>query len=165
MSSLTRSILSTNFFIVDLEELYQSVILDHARAPRNFGEDPDATLHVHADNPTCGDELTLHLKLDADRNVESVKFTGQGCAISQASASLMTQKIKGKPEKDALEMVQTFCDMLTAEEDKTLPDEYGDLQVFHGVRQFPQRVKCATLGWNALRQGLVEGDDTYVVED
>jgi nitrogen fixation NifU-like protein len=149
----------------NLDELYQEVILDHARNPRNYGELSGADQHVHADNPTCGDELTLHLEYDDAGNLSGLTFTGQGCAISQASASLMTQKIKGLDKEDVLAMVRRFIEMLTAEQEKDLPAGDGDLAVFKGVREYPQRVKCATLGWNALLQALQKGGDITYRED
>src|ERR1700745_230055 len=99
----------------DMEELYQEVILDHSRRPRNFGELPDAAVLVHGDNPACGDEIHLAVKFDADGGLEEIKFTGHGCAISQASASLMTTKLKGKKRAEAMEMLRDFHDLVTNE--------------------------------------------------
>ena len=98
---------------MEIEELYQEVILDHSRRPRNFGELPDAAVRVHGDNPACGDEIHLAVKFDAGGGLEDIKFTGRGCAISQASASLMTMKLKGKSRKEAMEMLRAFHDLVT----------------------------------------------------
>jgi nitrogen fixation NifU-like protein len=136
----------------ELEELYQQVILDHSRRPRNFGEIPDA-LRVRGDNPSCGDEIDLSVKFSTEGNVEDVKFTGQGCAISQASASLMTQKLKGKTRVDAEAMLRAFHDLVTTEVAEP-PKMLGDLRLMAGVRKFPQRVKCAMLAWRAFEQAM-----------
>ena len=137
----------------ELDELYQSVILDHSKRPRNFGELAEDAVHVHGDNPSCGDEIDLSVKFSADGAVEDVKFKGMGCAISQASASLMTMKLKGKSEADAREMLRAFHDVVTAEVAEP-PRMLGDLRLLAGVRKFPQRVKCAMLGWRAFEQAL-----------
>ena len=142
--------------IPEIEELYQEVILDHSRRPRNFGELSDAAVRVHGDNPACGDEIHLAVKFDAGGGLEEVKFTGRGCAISQASASLMTMKLKGKSRPQALEMLRAFHDLVT-NDDKDAPKSLGDLQVMRGVRNFPQRVKCAMLPWRALEQAFEQG--------
>jgi len=142
--------------IPEIEELYQEVILDHSRRPRNFGELPDATVSVHGDNPACGDEIHLAVKFDDDGGLQDIKFTGRGCAISQASASLMTMKLKGKTRPQATEMLRAFHDLVTkdgAEPARTL----GDLRVMKGVRNFPQRVKCAMLPWRAVEQAFEQG--------
>jgi len=140
---------------VDLDELYRDVVLDHSRRPRNYGEMPDADVHVHGDNPSCGDEITLHLKFDANRDIGDVAFTGNGCSLCMASASMMTQKIKNKSRANAEALWNEFHHMLTAEkEPDQLDDKLGDLQVLIGVRKFPMRVKCATLPWQALKQAL-----------
>lgn len=140
---------------MELDELYQEIILDHSKRPRNYGELPNANFHARGDNPSCGDEIELHLHVNDNDIVDDIHFTGQGCAISQASASLMTSKIKGKTRKEALAMLNEFQQMLTApEEPKTLSKNLGDLSLLKGVRKFPQRVKCATLSWQALKQAL-----------
>ena len=139
---------------VDLEALYQDVILDHSRKPRNFGELADADVQVHADNPMCGDDITVFMKLDDDGTVERVKFTGNGCSICMASASLMTNKLKKKSPDDCTELSGVFKNMLTAEEEPELDKRLGDLQLLKGVRMFPQRTKCATLAWHAFDQAL-----------
>ncbi len=137
----------------ELEELYQAVILDHSRRPRNFGELADASVHVHGDNPSCGDEIDLGVKFGADGNLEDIKFSGHGCAISQASASMMTMKLKGKSRAAAEEMANTFHDLITGDSDQASKN-LGDLRLLRGVRKFPQRVKCAMLAWRALEQAL-----------
>jgi len=149
----------------ELEELYQAVILDHSRRPRNFGELPDAAVLVHGDNPACGDEIHLAMKFDSDGGLQDIKFTGHGCAISQASASLMTMKLKGKSRAHATEMFRAFHDLVT-EERADAPKMLGDLQVMQGVRKFPQRVKCAMLAWRALEQALQQnkGESTISTE-
>ncbi len=138
---------------MNLTELYQEIILDHSKRPRNFGPLPDATVTAKGDNPSCGDEVELAVKLSPE-TIEAVKFTGHGCAICMASASLMTLKILGRPRAEALAMVGAFRDMLVLAEEPEIPESFGDLQVFAAVRQFPQRVKCATLAWRALEQAL-----------
>ena len=152
--------------IGDLEELYQEVILDHSRRPRNFGELPDAAVRVHGDNPACGDEIHLALKFDNNGDLTDIKFTGHGCAISQASASLMTMKLKGKSRNEAEEMFRAFHDLVTRQNDNA-PKSLGDLQVMRGVRKFPQRVKCAMLPWRAVQQALQqsEGEATVTTEE
>jgi nitrogen fixation protein NifU and related proteins len=150
----------------DLEELYQEVILDHSRRPRNFGELPDAAVRVHGDNPACGDEIHLAVKFDGNGGLQEIKFTGHGCAISQASASLMTTKLKGKKRAEVEEMLRAFHDLVTTEKNDA-PKTLGDLRVMSGVRKFPQRVKCAMLPWRAVEQALRqnEGEATVSTEE
>jgi len=149
----------------ELEELYQAVILDHSRRPRNFGELRDAAVLIHGDNPVCGDEIHLGVKFDADGGLQDIRFTGHGCAISQASASLMTMKLKGKSRAQATEMFRAFHDLVT-DERADAPKMLGDLQVMQGVRKFPQRVKCAMLPWRAVEQALQQskGESTISTE-
>ena len=151
--------------MADLRDLYQEVILDHSRRPRNFGmlEKPDVL--VHGDNPACGDEIHLGVQFGSDGKLQEIKFSGQGCAISQASASMMTAKLKGKSREEASEMARTFKNLVTTEgpeQSKSL----GDLQLLQGVRKFPQRVKCAMLAWRALEQALAQtaGEATISTE-
>ena len=134
----------------DFDDLYQSVILDHSKCPRNFGEIANA-VRVRGDNPSCGDEIELSVKFAPDGAVEDIKFTGQGCAISIASASLMTIKLKGKSRADGQEMARAFHDIVTTEVADP-PRQLGDLRLLAGVRKFPQRVKCAMLAWRAFEQ-------------
>ncbi|TLD70978.1 SUF system NifU family Fe-S cluster assembly protein [Phragmitibacter flavus] len=137
----------------DLEDLYQQVILDHSRRPRNFGEIPPPVIQVHGDNPSCGDEIQLFVKFADDGSIEDIKFTGQGCAISQASASMMTLKTKGKSREEVTTLLAAFHHLLTHHEDE--PAEIlGDVQLLQSVWKFPQRVKCATLAWRSLEQAL-----------
>ena len=138
---------------MNLSELYQDIILDHSKRPRNFGPLPDATVTVRGDNPSCGDEVELAVKLTPN-TIEAVKFSGQGCAICMASASLLTIKTKGRPREEAMAMIHAFREMLVATEQPPAPENFGDLEVFAAVRRFPQRVKCATLAWRALEQAL-----------
>lgn len=137
----------------ELEELYQEVILDHSRRPRNFGEFPDGAVRVHGDNPSCGDEIDLGVKFGADGSLDAIKFSGHGCAISQASASMMTMKLKGKSRAAAREMLGAFHALVVGEDDDGSP-LLGDLRLLRGVRKFPQRVKCAMLAWRALEEAL-----------
>jgi len=152
--------------LADLEELYQEVILDHSRRPRNFGELADAAVRVHGDNPACGDEIHLAVKFDGDGGLQEIKFTGHGCAISQASASLMTMKLKGKSPDEVEEMLRAFHDLVTSGNNDS-PKKLGDLLVMRGVRKFPQRVKCAMLPWRAVEQALrqSEGEATVSTEE
>ena len=138
---------------MNIEELYQEIILDHSKRPRNFGALPDATVSVKGDNPSCGDEVELSAKLTPDM-IEALKFTGHGCAICMASASLMTIKMRGKSRLEGQATIEAFRQMLTAPEPGEPPSSFGDLLVFGAVRRFPQRVKCAMLAWRALEQAL-----------
>jgi nitrogen fixation NifU-like protein len=149
----------------ELEELYQEIILDHSRKPRNFGELSDAAVKVHGDNPACGDEIHLGVKFDAD-GLKDIKFTGHGCAISQASASLMTIKLKGKSREEATQMLHAFHNLVTSE-NAEISKNLGDLRLFQGVRKFPLRVRCAMLAWRAVEQALRlnEGESTVSTED
>ena len=140
----------------EIEDLYQEVILDHSRRPRNFGELPDAAVRVRGDNPACGDEIHLGVKFDADGGVADIKFSGGGCAISQASASLMTMKLKGKSRAEVTEMLRAFHELVTNEKSESAK-ALGDLRAMQGVRKFPQRVKCAMLAWRALEQAMEQG--------
>jgi nitrogen fixation NifU-like protein len=150
---------------MDLEELYQEVILDHSRRPRNFGVLENADVLVHGDNPACGDEIHLGVHFGADGKLEEIKFSGHGCAISQASASMMTMKLKGKSRAEAAELSRTFKDLVTGESAESLK-VLGDLQLLQGVRKFPQRVKCAMLAWRAVEQALAQtaGEATVSTE-
>ena len=134
----------------DLTDLYQSVILDHNRRPRNRGKLPTANRVAHGDNPSCGDQCTVYLRLDGDR-IGDISFDGSGCAISQASASLMTTQVKGKTAAEAEKLFKEFHDIVTTGHP---PDEISDLAAFAGVHSFPARIKCATLGWHAALNAL-----------
>jgi nitrogen fixation NifU-like protein len=139
--------------------LYQEVIMDHARRPRNFGEIEGATCTVEGVNPLCGDQLTLYLKIN-DGDITGIAFKGTGCAISQASASLMTTALKGLKRDEALAVFARIHAMLTTEPDGDVQTaELGKLAVLSGVWEYPTRVKCATLAWQTLRRALTETFD------
>jgi nitrogen fixation NifU-like protein len=134
----------------DLTELYQQVILDHNRRPRNRGRLPVANRVAHGDNPTCGDQCSVFLRMDGDRIAE-INFDGQGCAISQASASLMTTQLKDKTAAEAQQLYDQFHRIVTTGE---APEEISDLAAFAGVHAFPARIKCATLGWHTALEAI-----------
>jgi len=139
---------------MDLRELYQEVILDHGKNPRNHRFPAHYNREGRGYNPLCGDKITLRLQLDGER-ITDVGFMGQGCAISQASCSTMTEAIKGKSVAEVEQMFSKFHTMLTSDEGPAEDlDSLGKLAVFAGVREFPMRVKCATLGWHTLNQAL-----------
>jgi nitrogen fixation NifU-like protein len=134
---------------VNLPELYQEIILEHAKRPMNRGVLENATVTVPAENPTCGDEVTLQLRV-ADDKIEDARFTGQGCAICMASASMMTRAVKGKPCAEAGALFRQVHDSVHGKGE--MPK--GEIAAIGGVREFPQRVKCALLPWEALREAL-----------
>ena len=140
----------------ELRELYQATILDHNKKPRNFRKPEGANREAEGYNPLCGDQLTLWLALD-DGTIRDAGFEGQGCALSTASASLLTQAVKGKPVEEAIELFERFQGMVTARRETPPPDDLGKLAVFAGVREFPMRVKCATLAWHTLKATLSGG--------
>jgi nitrogen fixation NifU-like protein len=141
---------------MDLNELYRDVILDHNRKPRNFGALEAADASVEGFNPLCGDHLTLRLKLDDD-SISDIRFEGEGCAISTASASLMTEAVKGKTRSEALKLFERVHQLLT--DDAAPPaDELGKLAALSGVREYPARVKCASLCWHTLASALKAAD-------
>ena len=138
----------------ELRELYQEVILDHSRQPRNFGALDEECLQADGYNPLCGDKVTIYLLLDGD-TIEDVRFQGSGCAISTASASIMTQSLKGKTVAEAERMFESFRELVAGQDDLDEVDaSLGKLKVFAGVREFPIRVKCATLPWHTFRAAL-----------
>jgi len=140
----------------DLRDLYQEVILDHSKRPRNFRKPEGANRHAEGYNPLCGDKVTVYLTV-RDGVVADVAFQGSGCAISTASASMMTECLKGKTVAEAQAVFERFHEMLTTPEDPVTPaPELGKLAAFSGVREFPMRVKCATLAWHTLRSALDE---------
>ena len=148
----------------DLRELYQSVILDHNKRPRNFCKPKRANRSAEGINPLCGDQLTVYLNVE-DGVVEDVGFNGTGCAISTASASLMTQSIKGKKIEDVEQIFAGFHEMVTSNpRSNTGGKSLGKLSVFSGVREFPMRVKCATLAWHAMSQALHNTGETATTE-
>jgi len=144
---------------MDIRELYQEVIMDHNRNPRNHHDMPNASCQARGYNPLCGDQLTVYVHI-ADGIVADLSFVGCGCAISQASASLMTEALKGKSVVDADAMFKQFHTMLTDNVDHALPD-LGKLNVLAGVREFPMRVKCATLAWHTL-DAAIKKDNTLI---
>ena len=138
----------------ELSDLYQEVILDHNRRPRNFRQIDEASRRQEGYNPLCGDRLTVYVKLDGDR-IADVAFEGSGCAISKASASLMTEALKGRTVDEARELFDKFHDMVTSPPDVAAPD-LGKLSVLSGVREYPTRVKCASLAWHTLKAAIVD---------
>jgi nitrogen fixation NifU-like protein len=137
----------------DLRELYQEVILDHNKRPRNFGPLPEANRHAEGVNPLCGDHLTVQVDVEGGV-IKAVAFEGAGCAISRASASLMTDAVKGKPVEEAERMFEEFHKMVTTGVEEGVEESLGKLAVFCGVREFPARVKCASLAWHTLHAAL-----------
>ena len=141
---------------MELNDLYRDVILDHNRRPRNFGALESADASVEGFNPMCGDRLTVRLKMDADK-ISDIRFEGQGCAISTASASLMTEAVKGRTRAEALKLFERIHELLT--DDAAPPaDELGKLAALSGVREYPARVKCASLCWHTLASALRSSD-------
>jgi nitrogen fixation NifU-like protein len=137
-------------------ELYQQVILDHNRNPRNYRPLPDATHACHGHNPLCGDNITVFAKVDpTDQTLVDLSFQGNGCAICKASASLMTSQLKGKPLSEAKELFGEFHEMVQGHLDpETTPNHLGKLKLFQGVKEYSSRIKCATLAWHALMGAL-----------
>jgi nitrogen fixation NifU-like protein len=148
----------------ELRELYQSVILDHNKRPRNFGELEDSNRSAKGYNPLCGDKLTVYLVLK-NGVIEDVRFVGSGCAISTASASLMTQSVKGKAVAEVERLFDDFHELVTSDPSEAIDDSgLGKLTVFGGVREFPVRVKCATLAWHTLKSALAGTDEVAQTE-
>jgi nitrogen fixation NifU-like protein len=147
----------------DLRELYQQVILDHNKNPRNFHEMADATRHVDGYNPLCGDHYTVFVRIDGD-TIQEVSFTGNGCAISKASASVMSSTVKGKSKEEAESLFDTFHRLVTGDASSLSAADLGRLAAFSGVSEFPARVKCATLAWHTLKSAL-EGKDEKVTTE
>ena len=139
--------------MTDLQDLYQELILDHGRRPRNFRPLDGATRSAEGYNPLCGDKVKIYVKMDGD-SVKDITFEGAGCAISTASASIMTETLKGKTRAEAEELFQTFHDLVTGREAQLDAPELGKLAVFSGVSEFPIRVKCATLSWHTMRAAM-----------
>lgn len=146
----------------ELTDLYQEVILDHNRRPRNFRAMEGASRTQEGYNPLCGDRLTLYVRLDGDR-IGDVSFQGTGCAISKASASLMTDAVKGKTVEEARAIFDRFHEMVTSSPESALP-EIGKLAVLAGVREFPTRVKCASLAWHTLKAAVAGGEGPVSTE-
>ena len=147
----------------DLRELYQQVILDHNKNPRNFHEMADATKRVEGYNPLCGDHYTVFVKTDGQKIAE-VSFTGSGCAISKASASVMSSTVKGKSKEEADRLFETFHALVTGDSSGIDATELGRLAAFSGVSEFPARIKCATLAWHTLRSAMAGGDEKVTTE-
>lgn len=147
--------------MLDLRDLYQEMIIDHNRSPHNFYEMAGATHHAEGNNPLCGDELTLYLQINDDE-ISKVSFTGVGCAISTASASLLTEALQGKTIAQAQALFKKFHHMLTGGDDVSI--DMGKLAVFAGVKDYPARVKCATLAWHTLQAALENSHDTVSTE-
>lgn len=140
--------------MADLRDLYQEVILEHSKAPRNYGELATANHRADGYNPLCGDHFTVFLELEGD-SIRDISFQGSGCAISKASASLMTQGVKGKTRAEAARLFDQFHKLVTGQSSASgSPAELGKLAVFSGVSEFPARVKCATLAWHTLQASL-----------
>src|SRR5258708_1911180 len=137
---------------MDFDELYQAIILDHSKRPRNRGTLSPPATHGSGYNPACGDEVTVFVRQTTERGIEQVAFESQACAICTASTSLMTTQVKGKTREQALALQRRFIDFLTTDAPE---DGLGNLQALGGVKKFPQRLKCATLGWHALEFALV----------
>ena len=135
-----------------LDELYKEVILDHYRSPRNRGKLEPSDFDLHRDNPLCGDEIHVYAQVE-DGKLTGIAFEGKGCSISQASVSMMTEKIKGLPTEDAEGLANMFKSMMQGENPQD-PDRLGDLVALQGVQKYPVRIKCALLGWNTFLEGL-----------
>ncbi len=152
----------------ELRELYQEVILDHGKSPRNFREIDHAKYHAHGNNPMCGDQLEVFVEIDDSGNITDVSFLGKGCAISVASASLMTEMLRGKNIDEARRMFEGFHEMCTTGADNALTgvgqDDADRLQVLSGVSEFPMRVKCATLAWHTMN-AATKGEAEVSTED
>ncbi|HKA20961.1 MAG TPA: SUF system NifU family Fe-S cluster assembly protein [Blastocatellia bacterium] len=146
--------------MTDLQDLYQELILDHGRRPRNFGKLADANKTAEGYNPLCGDKIRVYVKVGGDV-VEDIKFEGAGCAISTASASIMTDALKGKTRAESEQLFKAFHDLVTGHQQEAETQDLGKLAVFSGVSEFPTRVKCATLSWHTLRAAL-SGDGEVV---
>jgi nitrogen fixation NifU-like protein len=146
----------------DLRELYQELILEHSKRPRNFGELRDASHRAKGDNPLCGDRIDIGLRLEDDV-IADIHFLGDGCAISIASASMMTEALKGKTKAEATELLDRFHDVVTGKASDIVSEALGKMAVFAGVRDYPVRVKCATLGWHTVRAALDNDNDSETV--
>ncbi len=145
----------------DSQDLYQEIVMDHNRRPRNFGSMADSTTKSEGYNPLCGDQITLFLKVSEDI-VEDISFEGVGCAISKSSASMMTEGVKGKSVEEALTVFRAFRKMITANSDGSNDSEIlGDLEILKGVSQYPTRIKCATLSWHTL-QAAIQGAEPNI---
>ncbi|HET7711017.1 MAG TPA: SUF system NifU family Fe-S cluster assembly protein [Thermoanaerobaculia bacterium] len=147
----------------DLRELYQQVILDHNKNPRNYREIAEPSAKIEGYNPLCGDHYTIYVQLDGD-TIKDVSFLGSGCAISKASASVMSSTVKGKSRQEAETLFQTFHQLVTGEGGPSDDAQLGRLAAFSGVSEFPARVKCATLAWHTLRSALEGASEVVTTE-
>jgi len=138
-----------------LNSLYQQLILEHYRTPRNKAELPEKTVEIHMANPVCGDEIRLQLRIE-DGRIEEAKFVGQGCSISQAAVSMMTSKLEGRTLDEADALAQRFTDLMKGDDEAAKDRDLGDLRALAGVSKFPVRIKCALLGFDALQEALKE---------
>jgi len=139
--------------MMELDDLYRRVIMDHYKNPRNRGKFENEAVTVDLNNPTCGDKISLQLIVD-NGMVKDARYTGEGCSISMSSASMMTEAVKGKTLEEAKEMASRFSSLMQGEDVHC--DDYEDIEALSGVNKFPARIKCATLAWNALRKGIDE---------
>ena len=147
----------------ELDELYQQIIVEHNRSPRNFKRLDDATRSADGDNPLCGDRITVFVKLDGDV-ISDIAFQGKGCAISKSSASLMTGAVKGRKVVEAERLFHEFRDMVSGDHPITDPKSLGKLAAFAGVRRFPSRIKCANLAWHTLHAALAGAAESVTTE-
>jgi len=148
-----------------LGDLYKQVIIDHTKSPRNFGKLDPCSHDAEGFNPLCGDQLHVYLQINADDIIEDIKFEGQGCSISTASASLMTQILKGKPLSEYERLFEAFHDMATADmADEPDEEALGKLAVLAGVKEFPSRIKCATLCWHTLKSAVEGSGEPAITE-
>jgi nitrogen fixation NifU-like protein len=147
----------------ELRDLYQDVILEHSKAPRNFRELPAANHKAEGFNPLCGDRFTIYVTTEGDA-IRDITFQGSGCAISKASASMMTQSLKGKNKAEAAKIFERFHKLVTGQESSNGEAELGKLTVFSGVSEFPVRVKCATLAWHTLQAALEDTQEPVSTE-
>ena len=154
---------------MDLKDLYQEIILDHGKNPRNLGKFDNYNKDAKGNNPLCGDNVHVYLRLNENKKVEDIAFEGHGCAISMASASIMTDMVRGKEEKEVKEIVADFLGMIkekdSLETNILKDDEKTKLMSLSGVKQYPMRVKCATLSWHTLTSALDNSDQTVKTED
>ena len=154
---------------MDLKDLYQEIILDHGKNPRNLGKFDNYNKDAKGNNPLCGDNVHVYLRLNENKKVEDIAFEGHGCAISMASASIMTDMVRGKEEKEVKEIVTDFLGMIKEKEfletNILKDDEKTKLMSLSGVKQYPMRVKCATLSWHTLTSALDNSDQIVKTED
>ena len=154
---------------MDLKDLYQEIILDHGKNPRNLGKFDNYNKDAKGNNPLCGDNVHVYLRLNENKKVEDIAFEGHGCAISMASASIMTDMVRGKEEKEVKEIITDFLGMIkekdSLETNILKDDEKTKLMSLSGVKQYPMRVKCATLSWHTLTSALDNSDQIVKTED